>query len=104
MGCIDAHALCGPLRPEGGQNHGLAAVVHVDLIAGLILCLRVKRPVSGGLDELHGLAHELPLRLRPVQKTLVSLAECGCLLKLLRRFFSNIRRLPGQLLLELLSR
>ena len=89
MGSGDAHALLGALLADDGQAHGLAAVVVVDLIAGLVLLGRVEGDKAGLLGGLHRPGDGLPLGLGGVHKGLVALGELVGLAQLFGAHFGS---------------
>ena len=99
MGSGDAHALLGALLADDGQAHGLAAVVVVDLVAGLVLLGRVEGDKAGLLGGLHRPGDGLPLGLGGVHKGLVALGELAGLFQLLG---AHLGRAVGAVVQELL--
>ena len=74
VGRADDGALVQALLPDHGQHDGLAAVVVIDLVAGLELLAPDQRPEPGGFRLGHSIGHALALDLAFVQEGLVARA------------------------------
>ena len=103
MSHVDADTVADRTFSKCRHQNRFLSVHIVNLIARCVRFLLIEFLVSSLFEQFQRAKNALALGLSCIQKCLVSLAECICLLILLRCFLADMREFPHQFLLEQLS-